>query len=84
MALFQTPLILFFQYTSFLSEKKRLKKHQSDGNKKGHSVKETLRVLLTDHLFKPIDDKKVAAMVLIDLKPVSNVLLLPCRTQFIN
>ena len=76
--------LIYFQYTSFLSEKKRLKKHQSDGNKKGHSVKETLRVLLTDHLFKPIDDKKVAAMVLIDLKPVSNVLLLPCRTQFIN
>ena len=43
--------LIYFQYTSFLSEKKRLKKHQSDGNKKGHSVKETLSVLLTDHLF---------------------------------
>ena len=43
--------LIYFQYTSFLSVKKRLKKHQSDGNKKGHSVKETLSVLLTDHLF---------------------------------
>ena len=75
--------LIYFQYTSFLSEKKRLQKHQT-GSKKGHSVKETLSVLLTDHLFKAIDDKKVAAMVLVDLKPVSNVMLLPCRTQFIN
>ena len=75
--------LIYFQYTSYLSEKKRLKKHQS-GNKKGHSIKETLSVLLTDHLFKAIDDKKVAAMMLIDLKPISNVVLLPCRFQFTN
>jgi len=38
-------------------------KHQS-GNKKDHS---TLRLLVTDHLLKAIDDEKVTAVVLIDL-----------------
>ena len=57
MALFQTPSILFiFSTPPFFPKRNALKKHQS-GNKKGHSVKETLSVLLTDHLFKAIDEE---------------------------
>ena len=48
------------QYTSFLSDKNR-------GNKRYHS-NETLSFLVTDHLFNGIDEKKVTAMLLIDLR----------------
>ena len=43
-------------------------KHQS-GNMKEHS---TLRLLVTDHLLKAIDDEKVTAVVLIDLNKSFN------------
>ena len=49
------------QYTSFLSDKKLLTKHQSS-NKRNHST-ETLNLLVTDQLFNAIDEKKVTAMV---------------------
>ena len=53
------------QYFTFLNEKKRLTCHQS-GNRKHHST-ETLNLMVTDHILKAIDDKKVTAMVLLDL-----------------
>ena len=53
------------QFTSFLSDKNRLTKLQS-GNKRYYST-ETLSLPVTDHLLKAIYEKKVTAMVLIDL-----------------
>ena len=53
------------QYTNYLLEKNCLTGQQS-GNKRYHST-ETLGLLVADHLFKAIDEKKITAMVLIDL-----------------
>ena len=66
-------------YTSFLSDKNRLTKHQS-GNKRSHST-ETLSVLVIDHLFNAIDEKKVTAMVLIDLSKAFDSI---CHTGLLN
>ena len=52
------------QYTNYLLEKNCLTSQQS-GNKRYHST-ETLGLLVADHLFKAIE-KKITAMVLIDL-----------------
>ena len=57
----------------------RLTKHQS-GNKRSHST-ETLSVLVTDHLFNAIDEKKVTAMVLIDLSKAFDSI---CHTTLLN
>ena len=67
------------QYTSFLSDKNRLTKHQS-GNKRNHST-ETLNLLVTDHLFNAIDEKKVTAMVFIDLSKAFDSI---CQTTLLN
>ena len=67
------------QYTSFLSDENHLIKHQS-GNKGYHST-ETLGLLVTDHLFNAIDEKKVTAMVLIDLSKVFHSM---CHSILLN
>ena len=55
-------------YTNYLLEKNCLTGQQS-GNKRYHST-ETLGLLVADHLFKAIDEKKITTMVLIDLSKV--------------
>ena len=55
------------QYTNYLLEKNCLTSQQR-GNKRYHST-ETLGLLVADHLFKAIE-KKITAMVLIDLSKV--------------
>ena len=67
------------QYTSFLSDKNRLTKHQS-GNKKRYST-ETLNLLVSDHLFNAIDNKKVTAMVLLDLSKAFDSI---CHTTLLH
>ena len=57
--------IALSQYTDYLSRENRLTKHQS-GNRKLHST-ETLSLLVTDQIFRAMDDKQVTVMVLIDL-----------------
>ena len=57
--------IALCQFTSYLNENHRLTSHQS-GNRKFHST-ETLNLLVSDHIFKAVDGKKITAMVLIDL-----------------
>ena len=53
------------QFNSYLTRNKRLSVHQS-GNKKQHST-ETLNLLITDHLLDAMDNKKLSAVILIDL-----------------
>ena len=53
------------QFNTFLQKNMLISNHQS-GNKKHHST-ETLSLLVTNHLFKAIDEGKVTAMVFIDL-----------------
>ena len=51
---------------SFLTKKnKSLSTHQS-GNKKSHST-ETLNIFITDQILQAMDQKKVTALILIDL-----------------
>ena len=52
-------------YNDYLTRNNRLTQHQS-GNRKFHST-ESLSLLVTDDIFKAIDQKKLTAMVLIDL-----------------
>ena len=53
------------QFNTFLQKNMLISDHQS-GNKKHHST-ETLSLLVTNHLFKAIDEGKVTAIVFIDL-----------------
>ena len=53
------------QFNSYLTRNKRLSVQQS-GNKKQHST-ETLNLLITDHLLDAMDNKKLSAVILIDL-----------------
>ena len=53
------------QLNSYSTRNKRLSAHQS-GNKKQHST-ETLNLLITDHLLDAMDNKKLSAVILIDL-----------------
>ena len=53
------------QFNSYLTRNKRLSVHQS-GNKKQHST-ETLNLLINDHLLDAMDNKKLSAVILIDL-----------------
>ena len=53
------------QFNSYLTRNKRLSVHQS-GNKKQHST-ETSNLLITDHLLDAMDNKKLSAVILIDL-----------------
>ena len=55
------------QYTCFLSEKNCLTKHQSGNKRYTYRSTEPLDLLVADHLFKAIDEKRVTAMALIDL-----------------
>ena len=57
--------VVLNQFNSYLARNKRLNSHQS-GNKKQHST-ETLNLLITDHLLNAIDNKKLSALILIDL-----------------
>ena len=52
-------------YNDYLTRNNRLTQHQS-GNRKFHSA-ESLSLLVTDDIFKAIDQKKLTAVVLIDL-----------------
>ena len=53
------------QFTTYLAKHSKLTPHQS-GNKKLHST-ETLGLLVSDHIYRAMDDKKVTAMVFTDL-----------------
>jgi len=57
--------IVLDQVISYLTENKLLTSHQS-GNKKSHST-ETLNILLTDNILEAMNDKKITALVLLDL-----------------
>jgi hypothetical protein len=57
--------LALIQFTEYLVEKQRLTNHQS-GNRKLCS-NETISLLITDHIFRAMDEKKITAMVLIDL-----------------
>ena len=60
-----TEKIALSQFDSYLTQQGKLTDHQS-GNRKYHST-ETLRLAVTDHIFKTMDERKLTAMVLIDL-----------------
>lgn len=53
------------QFVDYLTTNNILSDHQS-GNKKCHST-ETLGILFTSHLYKAIDEKKVTAVLMLDL-----------------
>ena len=57
--------IVLDQFNKYLTENKLLTSHQS-GNKKSHST-ETLNILLTDNILDAMNDKKITALVLLDL-----------------
>jgi hypothetical protein len=57
--------LALIQFTEYLVEKQRLTNHQS-GNRKLCST-ETISLLITDHIFRAMDEKKITTMVLIDL-----------------
>ena len=57
--------IALIQFNDFLTKQDKLTQHQS-GNRKNHST-ETLSLLVTDHIFRAIDQQQLTAMVLIDL-----------------
>ena len=52
------------QFNDFLTKQDILTQHHS-GNRKNHST-ETLSLLVTDHIFRAIDQQQLTAMVLID------------------
>ena len=62
-----TEKITLNQFTEYLTQQGNLTCHQS-GNRKFHST-ETLSLLVTGHIYKAMD-KKITAMVLIDLSKV--------------
>ena len=53
------------QFSLYLSQNNHLSPHQS-GNKKYHST-ETLNILMCDSLLDAIDNKKLSALILLDL-----------------
>ena len=53
------------QFSNFLNRTGRLANHQS-GNKKHHST-ETLNIMISDFLLNAMDNKKLTALVLLDL-----------------
>ncbi|CAB4011738.1 Hypothetical predicted protein, partial [Paramuricea clavata] len=53
------------QFVDYLTTNNMLSDHQS-GNKKCHST-ETLGILFTSHLYRAIDEKKVTAVLMLDL-----------------
>ena len=57
--------IVLDQVNSYLTENKLLTSHQR-GNKKSHST-ETLNILVTDNILEAMNDKKITALVLLDL-----------------
>ena len=57
--------IALIQFNDFLTKQDKLAQHQS-GNRKKHST-ETLSLLVTDHIFRAIDQQQLTAMVVIDL-----------------
>ena len=57
--------IVLDQIISYLTENKLLPSHQSR-NKKSHST-ETSNILLTDNILEAMNDKKITALVLLDL-----------------
>ena len=57
--------IALIQFNNFLTKQDKLTQHQS-GNRKNHST-EALSLLVTDHIFRAIDQQQLTAMVLIDL-----------------
>ena len=57
--------IALTQFNDFLTKQDKLTQHQSE-NRKNHST-ETLSLLVTDHIFRAIDQQQLTAMVLIDL-----------------
>ena len=57
--------ISLIQFNDFLTKHDKLTQRQS-GNRKKHST-ETLSLLVTDHIFRAIDQQQLTAMVLIDL-----------------
>ena len=67
------------QFDSFLTLENRLTQHQS-GNRKKHST-ETLSLHVTDHIFRAVDDKKLTAMVLIDLSKAFDSI---CHTSLLQ
>ena len=75
--------IALIQFNDFLTKKNKLTQHQK-GNRKNHST-ETLSVLVTDHIFRAIDQQQLTAMVLIDLSKAfdsnfQSILLLKLRS----
>ena len=54
--------IALIQFNDFLTKQDKLTEHQS-GNRKNHST-ETLSILVTDHIFRAIDQQQSTAMVL--------------------
>lgn len=67
------------QYNKYLIEKCRLTSHQS-GNRKHHST-ESLSLLVTDQIYRAIDEKKLTAMVLIDLSKAFDSI---CHLSLLN
>jgi len=57
--------IALIQFNDFLTKQDKLTQHKS-GNCKNHSA-ETLHLLVTDHIFRALDQQQLTAMVLIDL-----------------
>ena len=57
--------IALIQFNAFLTKQDKLTQHQS-GNRKNHST-ETLSLLVTDHIFRAIDQQQLMAIVLVDL-----------------
>ena len=61
-----TEKIALCQFNHYLYEHNKLTEHQS-GNQKYHSTK-TLNLLVADHIFKAMDDRRLTAMVQIDVR----------------
>ena len=57
--------IALIQFNEFLTKQDKLTQHQGR-NRKNHST-ETLSLLVTDHMFRAIDQQQLTAMVLIEL-----------------
>ena len=66
--------IVFNQLSDYLEKYSRLTSHQS-GNRYKHST-ESVHLLVTDHILKAIDEKKVTVFVLLDLSKPSIVLIM--------
>ena len=54
------------QFMPYLIDQQKLTCHQSGTNRLFHS-KETLSLHIIDHLFKAVDERRITAMILIDL-----------------